>query len=320
MADNGHYITMPARFGPQNAKAVLGIMVRDALDETGKNLLRLILGVVFHGRCGGITSCTHAILVKPETGRQHRHSLQCCRTSQVHHIAIMCGRVIQSGGPVRYAIVDGMNVRDSRVHNYPPRWNAAQSQDLLVIRRNHQTGEVSLEPLRWGLIPYWCQDPKGGRKPINAKCETVRNLPTFRDAYRRRRCIVPVDGFFEWKAIKGQKAKQPYAIAMKDGSPFGLGGLWENWKEPASGEWIRTFAVITTDANELVAEIHDRMPLILAPGDYARWLSDEPDPREVMRPFPADSMRMWPISTRVNKPDNDDPSIVEPIELTTSAA
>ncbi len=122
------------------------------------------------------------------------------------------------------------------------------------------------------------------------------------------------------KAIKGQKAKQPYAIAMQDGRPFGLGGLWENWKEPASGEWIRTFAVITTDANELVAEIHDRMPLILTPGDYARWLSDEPDPHELMRPFPADSMRMWPISPRVNKPENDDPSIVEPIELTTSAA
>ena len=138
--------------------------------------------------------------------------------------------------------------------------------------------------------------------------------------HRRRRCIVPVDGFFEWKAIKGQKAKQPYAIAMQDGSPFGLGGLWENWKEPASGEWIRTLAVITTDANELVAEIHDRMPLILAPGDYARWLSDEPDPHELMRPFPAGSMRMWPISTRVNKPENDDPSVVEPIDLATSAA
>ena len=122
------------------------------------------------------------------------------------------------------------------------------------------------------------------------------------------------------KAIKGQKAKQPYAIAMKDGTPFGIGGLWENWKEPVSGEWIRTFAVITTDANELVAEIHDRMPLILAPGDYARWLSDEPDPRELMRPFPAEPLRMWPISTRVNKPENDDPSIVEPIELATSAA
>ena len=122
------------------------------------------------------------------------------------------------------------------------------------------------------------------------------------------------------KAIKGQKAKQPYAIAMKDGSPFGLGGLWENWKEPASDEWIRTFAVITTGANELVAELHDRMPLILAPGDYARWLSDEPDPHELMRPFPAGSMRMWAISTRVNEPENDDPSIVEPIELAISAA
>jgi putative SOS response-associated peptidase YedK len=139
-------------------------------------------------------------------------------------------------------------------------------------------------------------------------------LPTFRDAYRRRRCIVPVDGFFEWKATKG-RLKQPYAIAMKDGSPFGIGGLWENWKDPTSGEWIRTFAIITTDANELVAEIHDRMPLIITPTDYERWLSDEPDPHDLMRPFPAAPMEMWPISTRVNKPENDDPSILEPIEL-----
>jgi putative SOS response-associated peptidase YedK len=165
----------------------------------------------------------------------------------------MCGRVIQGSAPIRYAIVDGMNVRDGRVHNYPPRWNGAPSQDLLVIRRNHKTGEVSLDPLRWGLIPYWCEDPKGGRKPINAKCETVRTLPSFREAYRKRRCILPVDGFFEWKAIKGRKAKQPYAIAMKDGSRFGI-GLWENWKDPTSGEWMRTSAIITTDANELVAE------------------------------------------------------------------
>ena len=119
------------------------------------------------------------------------------------HMAFMCGRVIQSSVPFRLAIVEGLDVRDSRVHNYPPRWNGAPSQDLLVIWRNRQTGEVSLDPLRWGLIPYWCSDPKGGRKPINAKCETVRTLPTFRDAYARRRCIVPVDGFFEWKKIKG---------------------------------------------------------------------------------------------------------------------
>jgi putative SOS response-associated peptidase YedK len=139
--------------------------------------------------------------------------------------------------------------------------------------------------------------PTGGRKPINAKCETVSTLLTFRDAYRLRRCILPVDGFYEWKAIKGQRAKQP-----------------------ASGEWIRTFAVITTDANELVAEIHDRMPAILAPESYTRWLGDEPDPRDVMHPFPADLMRMWPISTRVNKPENDDSSILDEIKLASGAA
>ena len=208
-----------------------------------------------------------------------------------------------------------MDVGDSRVHNYPPRWNAAPSQELLVIRRNHKTGEISLDPLRWGLIPYWCKDPAGGRKSINAKCETVATLPTFRDAYRKRRCT-----FFEWKAIKGQRAKQPYAIGMKDRAPFGIGGIWENWKEPVSGEWIRTFAVITTDANEVVAEIHDRMPVILPPSGYVRWLGEEEDPRELMRPFPSETMRMWPISTRVNKPENDDPSILDEIELGTEAA
>ena len=211
-------------------------------------------------------------------------------------------------------------MRDSRAHNYPPRWNAAPSQDLLIIRRNHETGVASLDPLRWGLIPHWCQDPKGGRKPINARCETAHTSSMFEDAYRRRRCILPVDGFYEWKAIKGQKARQPYAIAMKDGKPFGIGALWENWNDPASREWIRTFVVITTDANELVAQIHNRMPLILASSDCARWLGDDPDPRDLLQPFPAGPMRMWPISTRVNKPYNDDPSILERIKLAASAA
>jgi putative SOS response-associated peptidase YedK len=226
----------------------------------------------------------------------------------------MCGRVVQSSGPLRYAIVDGLDVRDSRVHNYPPRWNVAPSQDLLVIRRNHKTGQLSLDPLRWGLIPYWCKDPTGGRKPINAKAETVASLPTFREAYRKRRCIIPVDAFFEWKAIKG-RTKQAYAIAMKDGSPFGIVGIWENWKDPRSSEWVRTFAIITTEANELVAEIHDRMPAILARSGYERWISEEPDPHDLLRPYPSEEMRIWPISARVNKPENDDSTILEPIKI-----
>jgi putative SOS response-associated peptidase YedK len=231
----------------------------------------------------------------------------------------MCGRVIQSSAPIRYAIVDGMNVRDSRVHNYPPRWNGAPSQDLLVIRRNRKTGEVSLDPLRWGLIPYWCEDPKGGRKPINAKCETVRTLPSFRGlssaaVHTPRRRLLRMEG------DQGPEGEAAVCHCHEGRQPLRYWGLWENWKDPSSGEWVRTFAIITTDANELVAEIHDRMPLVLASGDYTRWLSDEPDPRDLMRPFPAEPMRMWPISTRVNKPENDDPSIVEPIELSAATA
>jgi len=107
---------------------------------------------------------------------------------------------------------------------------------------------------------------------------------------------------------------------MKDGSPFGIAGIWENWKEPSTGEWGRTFAIITTDANALLADIHDRMPVILSPSDYIRWLSEESDPHELLRPFPSEAMRMWPISTRVNKPENDDPSILDPIELATDPA
>lgn len=159
----------------------------------------------------------------------------------------------------------------------------------MVIRENHKTGERSLDLLSWGLIANWCQDPSGGRKPINAKSETITAKPTFREAYRLRRYIVPVDGFFEWQAVKG--GKQPYAIAMKDGSPFGLAGLWENCRDPSTREWVRTFTIITVPSNELVGRIHDRMPAILARADYNRWLSREPDPHDLLVTFPSEPMR-----------------------------
>jgi putative SOS response-associated peptidase YedK len=166
-------------------------------------------------------------------------------------------------------------------------------------RRHPETGEDRLDRLWWGLIPHWVQDEDGGRKPINAKAETTSRLPSFRAAYAQRRCIVPVDNFFEWRKIKGPGPKQPYAVAMKDGSPFGLAAIWENWQRPGTEEWVRTFAIITTTANELVSAIHDRMPVILHPDDYDRWLSNiEPDPRDLLVPYPAEPMTMWPISTR----------------------
>jgi len=222
----------------------------------------------------------------------------------------MCGRIIQSSDPLRLAIVEGLNTPDSRISRLKPRYNGAPSQELLVIRENHDTAERSLDLLRWGLIPHGCEDPAGGRRPINAKAETVARLPTFRDAYARRRCIVPVDGFFEWQATK--EGRRPYAVAMRDGSPFAIGGLWENWKSPRSGQWIRTFCIITTPANVLVSRIHDRMPLILARADLERWLGAEKNPADLLRSYPSADVRMWPISTRVNSPNNDDPSILEP--------
>lgn len=134
-----------------------------------------------------------------------------------------------------------------------------------VIRRHPKTGEYHRDRLVWGLIPYWCRDPDGGRKPINAKAETITSLPSFLNACAKRRCLVPIDNFFEWKAIRGERAKRPYAIGMKDGSPFALGGIWESWSHPETGEVVRTFCVITTDANRLLADIHHRMPAIIAP-------------------------------------------------------
>jgi SOS response associated peptidase (SRAP) len=162
-----------------------------------------------HASAPAHTNLPLRVFTIPDLARAFRRILRLAHTLTDDYIRAMCGRVIQSGGPLRYAIVDGMNVRDGRVHNYPPRWNAAPSQELLVIRRNHKTGEVSLDPLRWGLIPYWCQDPAGGRKPINAKCETVRDLPTFRDAYRLRRCIVPVDGSLSGRLSKDKRRSSP---------------------------------------------------------------------------------------------------------------
>lgn len=224
----------------------------------------------------------------------------------------MCGRIVQSGGVLQLSIVDGLGPPDGRVLSLPPRYNAAPSQELLVIRENHQTGRRSIDILRWGLIPHACTDPSGGRKPINAKAETVATLASFRDAYARRRCLVPVNGFYEWQATA--LGKRPFAVAMANGAPFALGGIWENWKSPQTGQWIRTFCILTTPANTLVSPIHNRMPLILSADDYGRWLGQEPDPADLLCAHPSGDMAIWSISNRVNSPKNDDASIFAAID------
>lgn len=223
----------------------------------------------------------------------------------------MCGRIVQASKPLCYAFVDGLDIDETRLGNLPRRYNGAPSQAILVIRENHRTGERSLDPLLWGFVPNWRREARPRTRPINAKAETIARSGLFGEAFAKRRCIIPVDSFFEWRATK--HGRQPYAIGMKDGSPFGLAGVWDNWKDPISGEWTRTFAIITVPANALVATIHQRMPAILRPQDYARWLSDNADAQDLLRTFPAEAMRMWPVSMRVNSPQNDDPALIEPI-------
>lgn len=225
----------------------------------------------------------------------------------------MCGRFLASRSPeevARWFSTKGP------LPNSRARYNAAPTQHLLVVRFNPETRERTLNPLRWGLVPFWAKDTKLGYSLINAKCETVAEKPAFREAFKARRCIVPADGFYEWKNLGG-KAKQPYCIAMKDRSMFGFAGLWERWKDKASGEIVRSFTIITTSPNELCAPIHDRMPVILDPANYGRWLGEEEcDPMRLLmmlKPYPADAMEAFPIGARVGNVNNDDSTLIEPL-------
>ena len=178
----------------------------------------------------------------------------------------MCGRVIQARDPTLYTHVVGGEPERATRPEHPAALQRAPGQDYLVGRLHPKTGERTLDVLRWGLIPSWAKDRKVAWKFINARAESVATTGAFKTAYARRRCLVPVDGFYEWRTVG--KVKQPYAIGMADGQPFPLAGLWENWKDPDSGEWTRTFTIVTTSANDPVAKLHDRMPVVIAEQDW----------------------------------------------------
>jgi putative SOS response-associated peptidase YedK len=195
-------------------------------------------------------------------------------------------------------------------------WNVAPTDPLPVVRYDRRAGERSLDVMRWGLVPYWARDIKVGFANINAKAEGIENRPAFREAFARRRCLVPVDSFYEWK--KTATGKQPFAIALADGRLMALAGLWENWRSQA-GEWVRSFAIITTTPNELCAELHNRMPVVLGPETWPAWLGEEPaDPRQLqamLTPHSSEGMTCWPVSPRVGNVKNNDPSLIEPVIL-----
>lgn len=192
-----------------------------------------------------------------------------------------------------------------------PRYNIAPTQAAAVIRSTQNARRLDL--FRWGLVPSWAKDSSAGTRMINARSESLPDKPAFRNAVRFRRCIVPASGFFEWKADGSRKI--PYYIRLSEGSPMGFAGIWETWKTP-EGAFIETFAILTTSANPLIAPIHDRMPVILHPDTYGLWLDkDVNNPGQLhplYLPYPADLLTLYPVSTLVNSPRNDQPACIEP--------
>jgi putative SOS response-associated peptidase YedK len=192
-----------------------------------------------------------------------------------------------------------------------PRYNIAPTQPVLIIRQALNSHDRKPGMVRWGLIPFWAKDTKIGNRLINARAEAVAVKPAFRAAWKQRRCLVPADAFYEWKRL--EKRKQPYMVMLRDEGPFAFAGLWERW-EASDDERIESCTIITTDANELVRQIHDRMPVILDAGDYALWLDPSAKPERLqplLRPAVASALVAVPVSSRVNSPKNDDPSVIQ---------
>lgn len=191
--------------------------------------------------------------------------------------------------------------------NVAPTWNMAPTRLAPVLRRHPDSGERHLDLLRWGLLPHWAKDPAKLRQPINARSETAATAPMFRDAFVRRRCLVPADEFYEWQALDG--AKLPHAVARADGAMFAFAGLWEGWRSP-DGEVVRSFVILTTEAAPALRVLHERMPVVLEPPDWPLWLGGG-DVAALLRPSAAE-FRVWPVSTLVNNVRNDGVHLLDP--------
>ncbi len=222
----------------------------------------------------------------------------------------MCGRFVLMAHPE--ALVELFNL--DQVPSLTPRYNIAPTQDVAVIRPNMEGEGRELAMLHWGLIPSWAKDSKMASRMINARSETVAEKPSFRRAFRSRRCLIPADGFYEWQ--QKSSGKQPYYIHMEDRQPFALAGLWERW-QPQVGPPVESCTIITTDANEFLQPVHHRMPVVLPPETYDLWL----DPMEqetdrllaLLRPYPSKEMVIYPVSTLVSHAGNEGLRCIEPI-------
>jgi len=222
----------------------------------------------------------------------------------------MCGRFVQASPSRAYAELFGLP--DTEL-DLPPRYNVAPSQAVLAARME-ASQRVRLVALRWGLVPAWSKGPDPRYSMINARAETVHERPAYRSAFQYRRCLIPTEGFYEWRSEGGRK--QPWFIHRRDRRPFAMAGLWEHWQDPAGNE-LESCTILVTGANQLIAPIHDRMPVILAPESWGAWLDPlNQNPaalRPVLRSYPPEQLAAYPVSTQVNRPGNDGPALIEPV-------
>lgn len=222
----------------------------------------------------------------------------------------MCGRFAQKRKKAELAARYGCEAEAAQevTENY----NLSPAQDAAVVRFNPADGKRHLNLLRWGLVPSWSKDPSVGIKLTNARAESLTEKPSFKEAAFKRRCIIPADAFYEWR--RTEKVKQPHAFAASDAEPLRLAGIWEGWRAP-DGQIIRTFSVVTTAANEIMAPIHDRMPVIIGTEDLPLWLGEtEGDWQGLLRPCPANWLKCWPVSRRLNSGRENGPELLVPVD------
>jgi len=220
----------------------------------------------------------------------------------------VCGRFALATEKHVLEMLYQLEIRDA----LEPRYNIAPGQDILALRFSPQRGDRELVKLKWGLVPFWAEEKSIGNRLINARAETAAEKPAFRSAFKKRRVLIPAGGFFEWKSEEG--AKQPYYICRLDGKPFSLAGLWERWEKGAAP--LETCTILTTEPNELVAKLHNRMPVIIPPEDYESWIDPETDQdavAELLTAVPAEGLTAYPVSRQVNNPANDRAELLKPV-------
>jgi putative SOS response-associated peptidase YedK len=222
----------------------------------------------------------------------------------------MCGRFARRS--TQEVLSDWFGVDLEEMPFFAPTFNAAPQSTQPVVRLSADTGKREFALMRWGLVPYWAKTEKLGLSTLNARAEEVASKPLFREAFRRRRCLIPADAFYEWQQLDA-KTKRPFAFDLASGEPYAFAGMWERWR-PKEGQPLETFTIVTTDPNELAEKVHNRMPVILEPRDYNRWMEPgdpERPPIDLLRPYSAEKMRSWPVSNRVGNVRNDDAQLLE---------